>query len=113
MNTITTERANEVLEHYGVKGMRWGVRKKRSRSSESKDVSTLRKKKAFELSNDELKRVNARLNLEKQYSQLNPSTATRAKKAVGGVLSSIGKSSVSNTLSDMGTKYAKELLSKG
>lgn len=109
MKNKLKERAEKVVEHYGTKGMQWGVRKKKSRSSESSTVKALRKKKAFELSNDELKKVNARLNLEKQYSQLNPSAISKATKAVSGVLGNIAK----QTITDVGTKYAKKILDGG
>jgi len=106
MKSKLKERAEKVVEHYGTKGMQWGVRKKRSRSSESSAVSKLRKKKSFQLSNDELKKVNARLNLEKQYKQLNPSATAKAAKAVSGVLGNIAK----QTITEVGTKYAKKIL---
>jgi len=100
------EKAQAVIEHYGTKGMQWGVRKKRTRSSESKTTSALRKKKAFQLTDDELKKVNARLNLEKQFNQLNPSATAKASKVVVGVLGNIAK----QTATDIGTKYAKKIL---
>ena len=53
------------LEHVGVKGMRWGVRKKRG---SSKSVKTL--------SDAELKTRINRLNLEAQYNKL---TTSRGK----------------------------------
>ena len=78
----------QAMKHYGTKGMKWGVRKKRSASASSKATSKLRKKKAFELSDDQIKKVNGRLNLEKQYKQLNASTTDKGKslanKVVGG-----------------------------
>lgn len=81
------ELTEEFLAHFGVKGMRWGVRrdgsstgkrsKSKSDSSESKDSkrsSKLRKKKASEMSNDELKELTRRLQLEKQLRDLTPQT---------------------------------------
>ena len=109
MKSKVKEQAEKVVEHYGTKGMQWGVRKKRSRSSDSSTVKSLRKKKAFELSDDEIKKVNSRINLEKQYSQLNPSVITTATKAVGGVLGNIAK----NVITDVGTKYAKKIVGGG
>lgn len=66
------------LYHYGVRGMKWGVRRqKRSRSEDSQKVRTIRKKKVHEMTNQELKDANNRLQLERQYKDL-----TR-KKSVG------------------------------
>ena len=49
------------LAHYGIKGMRWGVRKK-SKSNPRKSIS--------EMSNQELQDHITRGNLEKQYKSL-------------------------------------------
>lgn len=98
------------LEHYGIKGMRWGVRKKRSRSAESAEAARIKKKKVFEMSNEELKKVNARLDLEKKYSTLNPSTGAKAKKLIGGMAGSVAKQVVSNAVSQAASNYAKKIL---
>lgn len=68
------------LYHFGVKGMKWGVRKDRKRSvsskhsrSDNKDYTESRdllKKSPNKLSNAELRKINERLNLEQQYSNL-------------------------------------------
>lgn len=77
--TTIKEIKEQAMKHYGTKGMRWGVRKKRTASSASKSTSKLRKKRAFELSDAELKKVNGRLNLEKQYKTLSPTKMEKAK----------------------------------
>ena len=71
---------DEVLEHHGVKGQKWGIRHKptggsvtRHRtSSDAKRIRALRKKKAHELTNQQLKDINARLNMEQNFRRLNP-----------------------------------------
>lgn len=69
---------SDELFHYGVLGMKWGVRK-RTRSADSARVKQIRKKKIKEMSNQELKEVNNRLNLENQYKNLkrNPISAKK------------------------------------
>jgi hypothetical protein len=73
----------DVLEHFGVLGMRWGKRRKQSGSRSDKlttkrvkrsEVSDdhrekqgLKKKRVSEMSNAELKKLNERMQLEKQY----------------------------------------------
>ena len=77
---------NDHLEHHGVKGMKWGVRKPRPssgarRSSRASDPRTRKVQKTRSpsykkpaktdlLSNDELRRSNERLRLEKEYNTL-------------------------------------------
>ncbi len=107
------ERARVAIAHYGTKGMKWGVRKSRSRSSDSSSTAKLRKKKGFQLTNDELRKVNARLSLEKQYSQLNPSTASKAKAVVANMAGSMAKQVLSSVITDQATKYAKKILTGG
>lgn len=79
---------NNSLQHHGIKGMRWGVRKDRSgssggsrrRSRQSEDhitVSNLRKKKLSEMSNAEIQKVNNRTQLEQNYRRLHPSSVKK------------------------------------
>lgn len=79
------------LYHYGTKGMKWGVRKSRSSSGSSrkkrsktdgwsddaKEAYRIKKKKVNQMSNAELKKLNERRNLEKNYKQLNPNAVKR------------------------------------
>ena len=76
---------DEALVHAGVKGMKWGVRK-RSASQEHTAVRSLKKKQAKELSDLEIKQAIQRMNLEKQYKDLNPKGLTKANKIALGVL---------------------------
>lgn len=88
---------NDHLAHYGIKGMKWGVRryhnkdgsytnagKRRRRSQNSDDYEetrSLRRKSAKQLSNEELKKLNKRLNLESEYRRLNPRGIFRGQQA--------------------------------
>ena len=69
------------LAHYGVKGMKWGVRKDQPYVPGSADAETATKLKTRAvsegtraLSNQELQSLVTRMNLEQQYSRLNPQT---------------------------------------
>lgn len=73
------DRVEEFFEHFGVKGMHWGVRKGASSNTPSSDdhveaVSLRKQAKAgggiHVLSNEELQKVNTRLNLERSYTSL-------------------------------------------
>ena len=89
---------NELM-HFGVKGMRWGVRryqnkdgtlirsKTRRNESQSEDykiAKSLKNKKISQMSNAELRKLNERQNLERQYKQMNK---TSIKKGIAFVAS--------------------------
>ena len=76
---------DEALVHAGVKGMKWGVRKRTS-SSENAAIKPLKKKKAKELTDAEIKQAISRMSLEKKYNELNPKGFSKANKIVLGAL---------------------------
>lgn len=68
---------DEFIEHYGKKGMKWGVRKSRSQvkvSSDFKSTAPFRNKHPAELTNKQLRDTTARIALEKKFvKELPPS----------------------------------------
>lgn len=90
--------------HYGVPGMKWGVRKARKKnyiskavnkrrssySQDYKDTAKLRKKNYKQLSNSELKSLNKRLELESNYKRLNPKGIEKGKRMVSYSLGILG-----------------------
>ena len=75
---------SDELCHYGVLGMKWGRRKnrykqsstkkpKRQLSQDAKEAREIKKKKISEMSNAELKKINERQTLERNYKTANPS----------------------------------------
>ena len=90
------------LEHYGVKGMKWGVKKAKDSISESRnersaakkapassdhDTATAARKKASQgglskLSNKELQDAITRMNLESQYKTLQAKNPTPQQAAM-------------------------------
>lgn len=80
----------ETLKHWGVLGMRWGQRKARSGgSSDHLATRSIRKKRLADLSNDEIRMLTTRIQLEQQYKNLNPSKIAKGKMRVKKVLGAI------------------------
>ena len=86
-----------MLMHYGVKGMKWGVRRSeaelarargRSSSSDSGKPSSGRKR-VSEMSDDELRKSVNRLQLEQQYNKLNPEKISVGKRFVNKMLKDV------------------------
>ncbi len=92
---VSTEEPIESLYHYGILGMRWGVRRKRGPdgrvtskvvSDDHKKARDLKKRAPQGLSTTELRDLNQRLQLERQYSDLSPDAVKKGKTVVKGVL---------------------------
>lgn len=85
-----------VLEHFGIKGMHWGVRRNRQQIDSSDDHANaaavkqkVKKGGTKTLSNKELQDLVTRMNLEQQFDRLHsaePTRLSKGKKAVKGIL---------------------------
>ena len=93
---MTQQTPEDVLAHFGVRGMRWGIRKGRgtaraaSRSADSsaaKEALTKAKKSGVSsLSNQELQSLNSRLQLEQTYNKLTTKQKSTGKRVLEAVL---------------------------
>lgn len=103
----------EALAHYGIKGMRWGVRKdrrsksKRQPSPDRAKVDDLKKKRYKELTNEELRVLNNRLNMEKQYKDLKKQDMTAGQKILNDIMDALIKQATSTLVN-----YSKQELEK-
>jgi len=87
------KKLEEFLTHYGILGMRWGVRRPVGSDGlvNPKSSGSIR---LSQVSDDELKRIISRMQMEKQYKELtkNNSKLKIGTAIVGGILLTAGKS---------------------
>ena len=113
---------NYELTHWGVKGMKWGVRKDRIRTSkrdrmsaDAREASMLKKKKVSEMSNAELQKLNNRVQLEQNYARLNPNAVKRGIKIVAATAGAMGTAmnlyNNSDKMVKAGSKIADKIVS--
>lgn len=117
---------NELM-HYGVLGMKWGVRKKRNSFGFRKRNSKLstqtdnnptakpnstKKKSVKDMSDDELEtyvtKAEKRLNLEKRYRDLTPKETSKGQKFVESIM----KEMVMPAAKDVGKQFIKSQMTK-
>ena len=138
------ESSTNELTHHGVKGMKWGIRKrqyssgnssKRKKSSKRSLLSMFKRNKKTsdtqsssrktqqeqtkkkvnisELSDDELKKMVTRMQLEQNYRQLNPKQTTIGERIVkamsDGAISGL-QNATQNTVSTFLTNAMKEMM---
>lgn len=104
----------DFLEHYGVKGMRWGVRRGRnakeapsaeaSRAANIRDRAKRSKPKA--LSNAELREAIERMNLEQQFKRLSTNEKPVVTRFIASTLQEIGKREVQAAVAKKAAKLA-------
>lgn len=109
----------DFLAHFGIKGMKWGVRRSANQATDSEDhirATGLRKKSRFgktrRLSNEELRVVIERMNLEQQYSNLRKQKSGSGAKIAKELLVNFGKEQARKALTDAGANAIKNLLKK-
>lgn len=105
---ITVE---EFLEHYGKKGMRWGVRKSRSQLKIDR-TKTVYKKPPIRLSDAELSSRIKRLELEKKYRDLNSHDKSPGKEYAKSLLENSGRTAVGAVVGGVVTFALQRALKK-
>ena len=92
---ISSEVPIESMYHFGVLGMHWGRRKapnKQTTNSDDHNVKDIMKsKKLNEMSKSEIKKINERIQLEKQFKDLTKKSMSPGKKFVVDLLSNQAK----------------------
>lgn len=121
---VSTEEPIESLYHFGILGMKWGRRRAQGSKVSSKNTNKdpdsedqtkkdmLKKKNVRTMSNSELKTLNERLQLERQYKDLTKSETSAGKKFVMDVLTGAAKQTASVYISKYMSKGLDKLLVK-
>ena len=126
---------NDELMHYGVPGMKWGVRrtpaqlgrkktsssrfllgkkksktkaKAKTKSESSKEETAPKKKSVKEMSDDELNAAIRRMQLEQTYTSLSPKQVSRGKAVATRILNNI----VLPAAEDVGRQMVKTALTR-
>jgi hypothetical protein len=137
-NVEAREKVEELL-HYGVRGMRWGVRRSRTPTGvtvsqkgrkrlkavggenqpASSDAVTTKglgqraKKSGYQsLTNDELKAYTNRLNLEANAKRLDYQNKPAAQRFITGLLGSTGKNAATQAANEASSRQVKKLMDR-
>lgn len=110
--------AEKVLAHFGVKGMKWGVRKSRTTGTPPEHQSEMAQRKHEALAkikkhgldaatNDDLKMLEQRVKLETKFNELFPKKKSPLQKALD-----FGAEEAKKILLPIAEQQAKDYLSK-
>lgn len=108
----------DFLEHFGIMGMKWGKRKSKSskpktptirKTSDDNEVKKMiKEKKVTELSNAEIKKINERLQLERQFKDLTKKTVSPGRKFVEELLANAAREVAANYVRKQITKLVEK-----
>lgn len=116
-----SEQTDKFLEHVGIKGMRWGIRRAKKpeiRSTDSAQAKAakvkLKKHGTKALTNEELRTVINRMTLEASYKRLNETSGSteKSKTFVKDLLLGVGKQQVSTLATQIAVKQVGNLIKK-
>jgi hypothetical protein len=109
------DKIRSFIEHHGIKGMRWGVRRSQAQLSRATG-RTAYGKSPSRLTTAELDRRIKRMEAEKRYNELNKRDVSAGEKMAKEILTNVGKNVVTNiattALTGLGAYALKKQLGK-
>ena len=124
---VSTEKSIESLYHFGIPGMHWGHRNRRGNPTKRTQQTTqvhddvsddhikkeiLKTKKLNTMSNSEIKSLNERLQLERQYRDLTKTEISPGKRFVSEILTNAAKETAKTYTTKYMNKAVEELIKK-
>jgi hypothetical protein len=118
---------SDVLEHFGIPGMRWHRRKSSGNvtsvkttkpdkvdttSDDHKKKVNLKSKKIHEMSNSELKSLTERMQLERNYKQLTDAETSKGGKVLKEILAKSAQQTATTYVTKYMGKGVEELIKK-
>lgn len=93
-------KVDEFLEHYGIPGMKWGVRKQSKYSKSSGKSGGSKSRNLKDIPDDELRKIVNRMQLEKQYIDLVKQTSTTGsgKKFANDIMKSAARQQLTSVV---------------
>lgn len=107
---------DDVLMHFGILGMKWGVRRsggvERFGRRQKIGAGKIKRKKLSAMTNEELKALNTRMQLEKQYKELTKADVSFGRKIVNDIIAPAAKQTATNFVSKAMAKGVDMALEK-
>lgn len=110
---MPTDLVKQFIEHHGVKGQKWGVRRKDTSTNSSsgpRKLSSITSENTKHLTNDELRKIIERMNLDRQFSELTSAKTHAGRKYTKTLLENSGKTAVGVLVSAVATKAVKTVI---
>lgn len=82
------------LQHFGIPGMHWGIRRRGPANPAHLQVKEAKKKHVSELTNEELKTAINRMQLEKSFKDLSTASTSKGSSILRGILLKVGAKAV-------------------